>query len=452
MKIIITEGQKEKLSNLLNESPDMIFKDRNYLMFWDDDAISFGFNDNDAFIGYNKILGKHLIGKDKSVDGIGRTHDFISTFTKVLNKFGIYDKKIEKNLNRSDFDYPGRLWLENKIISFYTKPPKEKYYFYIDKLNEVIKKVYNVDINLREYLLEVKQDTFVHPNEYVNSIVNNGQNFDINQIHTLPPDKKRNTPQMMAYRELQNKIDGERFEKTPQYLWNFWKTKNLSENNHKITKEQLTNFVKENDIEEMAYPSSFDMEKFKSIKSFKDRVIYCKTHLKRLAEGSSRMVFQIDNEKVLKLAKNKKGLAQNEAESDVGYNEGYFDCIGKVFDYDENYLFIEMELARKCSLSDFKRITDYDFNTFTLFIKNAEDHKYLKRLFSEEFLDDIYDNNTILSQVDDLIRNWDLPRNELCFIHQYGIVKRNGQEFVVVVDYGLTEEIFDKYYSKTHKY
>ena len=40
--------------------------------------ISFGFNDNDAFIGYNKILGKHLIGKDKSVDGIGRTHDFIS--------------------------------------------------------------------------------------------------------------------------------------------------------------------------------------------------------------------------------------------------------------------------------------------------------------------------------------------------------------------------------------
>ena len=28
MKIIITEGQKEKLSNLLNESPDMIFKDK----------------------------------------------------------------------------------------------------------------------------------------------------------------------------------------------------------------------------------------------------------------------------------------------------------------------------------------------------------------------------------------------------------------------------------------
>ena len=84
--------------------------------------------------------------------------------------------------------------LKNKIISFYTKPPKEKYYFYIDKLNELIKKVYNIDINLREYLLEVKQDTFVHPNEYVNSIVNNGQNFDINQIHTLPPDKKETPP------------------------------------------------------------------------------------------------------------------------------------------------------------------------------------------------------------------------------------------------------------------
>ena len=50
-----------------------------------------------------------------------------------------------------------------------------------------------------------------------------------------------------------------------------------------------------------------------------------------------------------------------------------------------------MELARKCSLSDFKRITDYDFNTFTLFIKNAEDHKYLKRLFLKNFLY-VYDN------------------------------------------------------------
>ena len=61
----------------------------------------------------------------------------------------------------------------------------------------------------------------------------------------------------------------------------FGKQKICQKNNHKITKEQLTNFVKENDIEEMAYPSSFDMEKFKSIKSFKDRVIYCKTHLKK---------------------------------------------------------------------------------------------------------------------------------------------------------------------------
>lgn len=206
--------------------------------------------------------------------------------------------------------------------------------------------------------------------------------------------------------------------------------------------------VNENiELNEMPYPSSFDMEHFKSINSFKGRVEYCRQHLPKIGEGSSRMVFKIDDEKVIKLAKNRKGLEQNKTEADKGYDENYFDCIAKVFDYDDNYKFIEMELALPCKKSDFKRITEYDFETHVKFII-AEKNDKLYQEFTNEFIDDAYDNYSIMTQVIDFIRNYKFPIEDLLRLQQYGVVKRNGEEHVVIVDYGLTNEIWDKFYTK----
>ena len=67
-------------------------------------------------------------------------------------------------------------------------------------------------------------------------------------------------------------------------------------------------------IDEMAYPVSFNMAEFKMLTTFVERIRYCQTRLQRISSGSARIVYKIDNEKVLKLAKNRKGIAQNEAE------------------------------------------------------------------------------------------------------------------------------------------
>ena len=67
-------------------------------------------------------------------------------------------------------------------------------------------------------------------------------------------------------------------------------------------------------INEMAYPFSFNMDEFKMLKTFAARIKYCQARLQRISSGSSRIVYKIDSEKVLKLAKNRKGIAQNEAE------------------------------------------------------------------------------------------------------------------------------------------
>lgn len=206
--------------------------------------------------------------------------------------------------------------------------------------------------------------------------------------------------------------------------------------------------VNENiELNEMPYPSSFDMEHFKSINSFKGRVEYCRQHLPKIGEGSSRMVFKIDDEKVIKLAKNRKGLEQNKTEADKGYNENYFDCIAKVFDYDDNYKFIEMELALPCKKNDFKRITGYDFETYVNFII-AEKNDTLHQKFSNDFIDDAYDNYSLMTEVIDFSRSFNLPIEDFLRLRQYGIVKRNGEEQIVVVDYGLTFDIWNVYYSK----
>lgn len=110
------------------------------------------------------------------------------------------------------------------------------------------------------------------------------------------------------------------------------------------------------------YPQSFSMDVFKSLPSFSKRIQYCQQHLRRIASGSSRIVYDIDGKVVLKLAKNKKGIAQNEAESGDAYMHNTYGCFADVYDVDENNLWIEMQMARKAKTSDFKKITGFDFN------------------------------------------------------------------------------------------
>ena len=70
-----------------------------------------------------------------------------------------------------------------------------------------------------------------------------------------------------------------------------------------------TFIVSENQIKQIneAMNDTFSYEELGNIRTFSKRVAYCKQHLGNpIGNGSSRMVFQIDDEKVLKLAKSKR--------------------------------------------------------------------------------------------------------------------------------------------------
>jgi hypothetical protein len=218
-----------------------------------------------------------------------------------------------------------------------------------------------------------------------------------------------------------------------------------------ITEQQLKTI-----LNEMPYPQSFNMDTFKSLTSYQKRIQYCKQHLQRIAEGSSRIAYKIDDTKVLKLAKNGKGLIQNEGEADLGYKNYYYTCLAEVFEFDEkNYTFVEMELARKCSPADFIRIVGFDLETVTKLIEHElhGDYRYRhlpKHDISQDDIEKYYENGFITNLVD-LVHSAEVMIGDLKKPDSYGVVIRDGQEEVVVVDYGLTEQTFNKHYYKNKR-
>ena len=216
-------------------------------------------------------------------------------------------------------------------------------------------------------------------------------------------------------------------------------------------------------IKEMAYPTSFNMEEFKSIRSFADRLKYCENRLKKLGAGTSRRVYQIDNEKCLKLAKNRKGIAQNIEEINLGNDMYAGSCFAKVYDYDQNGLFVEMELARKAKESDFERLVGIPFDSYcdliirtalTYLPDNCQSKGWINSAMEDtyNYVMDNIDDFEFINEVVEYMYNFQVKAyGDLQRLSSYGVVKRNGREEMVIIDFGLTEDVFNNYYRKSRE-
>jgi hypothetical protein len=208
-------------------------------------------------------------------------------------------------------------------------------------------------------------------------------------------------------------------------------------------------YLVENVIDE-DYPTSFDMDLFKNLKSFIERVKYCDKHLKKISSGSSRIVYIIDDTKVLKLAKNTKGIAQCETEINWGQDGYYGTILARTIDNHPDGLWVEMELARKIKIGDFKRIEGVDFNKLGAYLRIFNDENNGKRPYT--FLNkedrEILENNEFVSLISSFMLDSDSPAGDLARLNSYGLVERDGQEQIVIIDFGLTGDIYDTYYGK----
>jgi hypothetical protein len=214
-----------------------------------------------------------------------------------------------------------------------------------------------------------------------------------------------------------------------------------------ITESQFMNLI-QRDIDE-DYPLSWNIEEFKNLKSFNKRIKYCEQNLQRISSGTSRIVYKIDETKVLKLAKNEKGIAQNKTE--INFSEDYLwdMVVAKLFDYDEDGLWVEMELARKVTTSIWNNIVGIPIDIFrdgTRFMEQQKGSvKTLYRLEEPERMEELYEND-FTSTILDLIANYDVGSGDFGKLSTYGLVNRDGKDEIVIIDYGLTNEVYDSYY------
>ena len=114
-------------------------------------------------------------------------------------------------------------------------------------------------------------------------------------------------------------------------------------------------------LSEAPLPDDWDGSIYNERIPFKTRLAYAKERAKRLGQGSSRVAFVIPyqgRDTVLKIAKNRKGMAQNEAEARI-LGDGYASRIGifiPMIDYDtagDQPTWIHTELAGKVTDQNF---------------------------------------------------------------------------------------------------
>jgi hypothetical protein len=202
-----------------------------------------------------------------------------------------------------------------------------------------------------------------------------------------------------------------------------------------------------------AYPQTWDIEKFKSLRSFNQRIKYCEENLQRISSGSSRIVYKIDDEKVLKLAKNKKGLAQNEIESEYSQYNDLSDILARTFEYADDNTWVEMELARKVTAPIFKQIVGFKWDDFVKAMNKqyyrvnpSKTVRWYRDEPNTEIEEKMWENEFCYSMFS-LLGNYDIPVGDLVKFSSYGVVNRGGKDTVVLIDYGLNQENYDSYYS-----
>ena len=200
-------------------------------------------------------------------------------------------------------------------------------------------------------------------------------------------------------------------------------------------------------MDEANWPQQFDMEHFKSLRSFKARMEYCKANLPFIAGGSGRLVFKVDDQTVIKLAKNPKGVAQNEAE-DNGYIQNHYDhIVTKVLENHPDHLWIESEMAKKITPSRFKQLTGgIDIKDVETWMHNqymlikGHGHPYHQ---NEEIAERIA-NDEFFSDLVYMARDVGMQFGDFGYISSYG--ELNGE--LRLVDYGLSDDVYSTHYER----
>jgi tRNA nucleotidyltransferase/poly(A) polymerase len=190
------------------------------------------------------------------------------------------------------------------------------------------------------------------------------------------------------------------------------------------------------------------------IKSFNGKIKYAKEHLTQIGSGSGRIVYDIDGEKVLKLAKNPKGIAQNEAEAGAGYYRDTHHIVAVVFDSadDDNWLIAEK--AKKVNEKRIVQLTGIpSLNDLFYYLKNFDSQNHGRGILyrQDPNIVEALNNNEFTQDLQNFVADYGQHPGDYGRPSTYGEVLHDGQPSIVLTDYGLNDEVYDTHYDHSKK-
>lgn len=203
--------------------------------------------------------------------------------------------------------------------------------------------------------------------------------------------------------------------------------------------------IKEKVNEAMMDGFSFDALKGKS---FSAKVKYCQKMCgKQIGGGSSRVVFQIDDQWVLKLAKNPKGIAQNEEEFRIatdGYGSGLSVKVDESRSDTEGYEWLVSEYVLPAKAQDFRQVCGIEWKDIETFAGSLEDYRVVRGIY-EKYADNERATD-LLNEIYEYWGNWDGALGDVARLANWGMVRRDGDVEMVLLDLGASRDIIKQYY------
>ncbi len=218
------------------------------------------------------------------------------------------------------------------------------------------------------------------------------------------------------------------------------------------------------------------------------QVKYCEEYLGPMQDyGTSRCTFTINDGMILKLAYNGQGLweagiEQNKAEYEL-YSKADSPILPRIFYHDDDFQFIVCESIIPATETDFEQFLGASFYGtykqhtikepmkgangdatvgFDKYFSNLKGYKetdyhlplykllrYIQTKYSQgkecsvEWCDEIIANSWWLQE---LVRLCELGMCDILSLSNYGIVNRDGNPLIVVLDSGLNHDVATKYY------
>ncbi len=184
------------------------------------------------------------------------------------------------------------------------------------------------------------------------------------------------------------------------------------------------------------------LKNIEKLENYNSRQKYAERNLERLSSGSSRVVFLTDDDTIIKLAKNDKGIAQNEAECNPKMKSKY---INKVISHAKDFSWMQTYYLDKITAKEFEKMTDISFEDFGRAIRyglkavSGNTDKEKPKNFDKVEKTEIY------KQVKEVGAKFKLMPGDLARISSWGT--RDG--IPVLIDAGLTKDVYADFYESS---